>query len=60
MKKKSSDLLPKPLDIVGDDSDEKPKKKAAKKPKIAANTEGLTEEQAQKLRMMAVIHKMIT
>lgn len=34
--------------------------KAAKKPKIAANTEGLTEEQAQKLRMMAVIHKMIT
>ena len=33
MKKKSSDLLPKPLDIVGDDSDEKPKKKAAKKPK---------------------------
>ncbi|KAK8820323.1 hypothetical protein WA577_006388 [Blastocystis sp. JDR] len=33
LKKKSSDLLPKPLDIVGDDSDEKPKKKAAKKPK---------------------------
>ena len=33
MKKKSSDLLPKPLDIVGDDSDEKPNKKATKKPK---------------------------
>lgn len=33
--------------------------KAKKKP-MSVNTEGLTEEQAQKLRMMAVIHKMMT